>query len=94
MADLPRRGEPLIEVRQDALSGKKLIATDTFQRYLEELNDSQEKVVNLDTETSFSNSFARLITLELRIGSGNPLTSDETGFTVDSTTLTVDQTEA
>ncbi len=28
------------------------------------------------------------------IGSGNPLTSDETGFTVDSDKLTVDQTEA
>jgi len=29
-----------------------------------------------------------------RIGSGDALTSDETGFTVDSTTLSVDMTEA
>jgi len=94
MADLPRRGEPLIEIRDDGLGGKKLIATDTFQRYLEELDTSQQEVADLDTETSFSNSFARLITLEQRIGSGNPLTSDETGFTVDSTNLTVDMTEA
>ena len=29
-----------------------------------------------------------------RLGSGDALTSDETGFTVDSTTLTVDMAEA
>jgi hypothetical protein len=29
-----------------------------------------------------------------RLGSGDALTSDETGFTVDSLALTVDQTEA
>jgi hypothetical protein len=29
-----------------------------------------------------------------RLGSGNPLTSDETGFTVDLDTLSVDMTEA
>ena len=29
-----------------------------------------------------------------QIGSGDPLTSDETGFTVDSTLLSVDMTEA
>lgn len=37
---------------------------------------------------------AQLIELQLRIGSGDPLTSDETGFTVDSDTLTVDMIEA
>ena len=37
---------------------------------------------------------ARLTSLEQRIGSGDALTSDETGFTVDSTALTVDQVEA
>lgn len=94
MADLPRRGEPLIELRKDALGGQKLIATDTFQRYLEELDTAQSEVITIETAALFSNSFARLITLEQRIGSGNPLTSDETGFSVDSTTLTVDMTEA
>lgn len=38
--------------------------------------------------------FARLTSLEQRIGSGDALTSDETGFTVDSITLSVDMTEA
>jgi hypothetical protein len=35
-----------------------------------------------------------LFDLENRLGSGDALTSDETGFTVDSTQLTVDMTEA
>ena len=37
---------------------------------------------------------SRLITLEQRIGSGDALTSDETGFTVDLTIFSVDQDEA
>ena len=37
---------------------------------------------------------ARLNTLEQRIGSGDALTSDEGGFTVDLTIFSVDQDEA
>ena len=37
---------------------------------------------------------ALLSTLQRQVGSGNPLTSDETGFTVDSDKLTVDMDEA
>jgi len=37
---------------------------------------------------------ARVTTLEQRLGSGNPLTSDEIGFTVDSIEFTVDMVEA
>jgi hypothetical protein len=37
---------------------------------------------------------AELNAINQRLGSGNALTSDETGFTVDSTALTVDMIEA
>lgn len=37
---------------------------------------------------------AALNAINDRLGSGDALTSDETGFTVDSTTLSVDMTEA
>ena len=37
---------------------------------------------------------ANINVINERLGSGNPLTSDETGFTVDSIKLTVDMTEA
>ena len=39
-------------------------------------------------------SFAQTAALQLQIGSGDALTSDETGFTVDSNKLTVDMIEA
>ena len=42
----------------------------------------------------FLQADAKLYALNDRIGSGDPLTSDETGFTVDSTALTVDMDEA
>lgn len=41
-----------------------------------------------------TNSQARINEINEKIGSGDSLTSDETGFTVDSTKLTVDMTEA
>ena len=52
-----------------------------------------------DTNTSIidsgnGNILAQLNEINNRLGSGDPLTSDETGFTVDSTKLTVDMTEA
>jgi hypothetical protein len=37
---------------------------------------------------------ARIHHIQAQVGSGNPLTSDETGFTVDSTRLSVDMDEA
>lgn len=45
-------------------------------------------------ELSAVASYADTIVINQRIGSGNALTSDETGFTVDLTTLSVDMTEA
>lgn len=39
-------------------------------------------------------SVAALIEIDQRLGSGDALTCDETGFTVDSDRLTADQTEA
>jgi hypothetical protein len=41
-----------------------------------------------------SQTVAILYDLKQQLGSGNPLTSDETGFTVDTIKLSVDQTEA
>ena len=37
---------------------------------------------------------ARLTAIEQRLGSGDALTSDETGFTVDTTALSVDMDES
>jgi hypothetical protein len=45
-------------------------------------------------ESAQGNNQAQLNEISNRLGSGDALTSDETGFTVDSTTLTVDMAEA
>ena len=52
-----------------------------------------ETVITIQNERPTSLN-AQLFELEDRIGSGDFLTSDETGFTVDSTALSVDMTEA
>ena len=39
------------------------------------------------------NVAARIIDIELRLGSGDPFTWDETGFSFDSTRITFDRTE-
>ena len=81
----PRRGE---EITAD---GK---ATTRLSEYLEELtrqtNTSTSEIQTSPIESVLAYHFA----LEARIGSGNALTSDETGFTADSDKLTVDMTEA
>ena len=45
-------------------------------------------------ELSNASIDAAVFNLKNRLGSGEPLTSDETGFTVDSDRLSVDMTEA
>jgi hypothetical protein len=48
----------------------------------------------IDEDDSGIEILPRLLSLELRVSSGYSLTSDDTGFTVDSDKLTVDQDEA
>ena len=52
-----------------------------------------EDLVDTGNEFNTTNQ-AAINEINQRLGSGDPLTCDETGFTVDSTRLTVDQTEA
>lgn len=55
-------------------------------------NEANELVLQEGSTDPFT--FSLLVKLQKQVGSGNFLTSDETGFTVDSTKLTVDMTEA
>lgn len=50
--------------------------------------------ISISVETADPRTTALISTLQAQIGSGNKLTSDETGFTVDSDKLTVDMDEA
>lgn len=78
--------------RDEALSADG-VPTLRFSEYLEGLtrqtNDNTSSLTPLTDTTALSFVF-----IENRIGSGDALTSDETGFTVDSDKLTVDMDEA
>jgi hypothetical protein len=81
----PRRGEILT---------KEGNGTTRFHEFLERMttttNDSADSI-----ESQITSSVLGLIaSLNERVGSGDFLTSDDTGFTVDSDVLFVDQDEA
>jgi hypothetical protein len=79
----PRRDEAIVDT-----SGK---ITQRFAQFLEGINRSvTDEASAVPDEINNSVSFA----LQTQVGSGDPLTSDETGFTVDSTALSVDMTES
>ena len=88
MADLipPRRGEFLTK------DGRP---TQRFIEYLEALtrqsNSASSATINVSNNSAIR---AQLKTLQQQVGSGNPLTWDETGFTWDSTKHSFDQAEA
>jgi len=88
MADLipPRRGEFLTKDGQP---------TQRFIEYLEALtrqsNSASSATINVSNNSAIR---AQLKALQQQVGSGNPLTWDETGFTWDSTKHSFDQTEA
>lgn len=88
MADLipPRRDEPLVEI-----DGRPTLRT---SEYLESLASQGNSTTNTVTSLVDNTALALLFALENRIGSGDFLTSDETGFTVDTDKLSVDMDEA
>lgn len=81
----PRRGEFLT---------REGIPTTRFAEYLERLTGQTNSNTVAAAVTNNQSALALHFALEARLGSGNFLTSDETGFTVDSDRLSVDMDEA
>lgn len=81
----PRRGEFLT---------KEGIPTVRFAEYLERLTSQLNTNTTVSSVTKNQSALALHFALEARLGSGNFLTSDEAGFTVDSDRLSVDMDEA
>lgn len=66
-----------------------------FAEFLEKVGETSDSSDSFISSSSKNvNIFSVLFSLQDRIGSGDALTSDETGFTVDSINLTVDMDEA
>lgn len=70
-------------------------------RFLESLTDTTNTVVirtevietELAEDTGIGSLNAQVLRLQKIIGSGNPITIDTTGFTIDNTKQTIDRTE-
>lgn len=60
---------------------------------LTDVSEASDEIASSDVGSD-PRTTALLSTLQAQLGSGNPLTSDETGFTVDSDKLSVDMDEA
>lgn len=68
--------------------------TRRFSEYLESITGSVNTATGEISSLTLENVLSLVNALENRLGSGDALTSDETGFTVDSDKLSVDMTEA
>lgn len=65
-----------------------------YHEYFEQTAKSVNSSAEASAQTSNKSALSRIFALENRLGSGDALTSDETGFTVDSDRLSVDMDEA
>lgn len=65
-----------------------------YNEFFEQTAESVNSSAEVAAQTSNKSALSRIFALENRLGSGDPLTSDETGFTVDSDRLSVDMIEA
>ena len=84
----------LIPPRRDEYFTDNGLPTLRLIRYLEDLAGQTNENTETTTSAQVSRGQALAFDLENRIGSGDFLTSDETGFTVDSDRLSVDMDEA
>lgn len=84
----------VIPPRRDEQLTSDGIPTLRFSEYLEEIAQNNNTVTTIVSSTTQTAALALIFALENRIGSGDALTSDETGFTVDTDKLSVDMDEA
>ena len=84
----------IIPPRRDEVLTPQGSPTKRFSEYLERMASTVNTANDEINSLTLENVLSLVNALENRLGSGDALTSDETGFTVDSTKLSVDQTEA
>lgn len=85
----------IIKPRRGEIFTKNGEPTQRFYAWIESLTDqSNETTESTIVASDNSGIRAELLALQQQVGSGNPLTWDETGFTWDSTKHSFDQTEA
>lgn len=90
---LPQDFDRIIQVVNDALGEKRLIATPLLARFHEDLVDAIGSLENDGGSETLSSLMARISEIENQI-SDNPFTMDTTGFTMDTTSITTDMSKA
>lgn len=86
--------DPLIPPRRDQILTKEGELTLRATTFFESLSTISNETSNaIDTSVSIE-TLSLIADINNRLGSGDALTSDSDSFTVDSTILFVDQTEA
>lgn len=86
--------EIIIAPRRNEVLTSTGVGTTRFMEYLERTADQvNDSSTTLEAQIT-SSILGQLASLNERLGSGQFLTSDDTGFTVDSDTLFADMTEA
>ena len=84
----------LVPPRRNEFLTKDGVPTIRFAEYLERLTGQLNENTVVAGITTNQSALALHFALEARLGSGNFLTSDETGLTVDSDRLSVDMDKA
>lgn len=84
----------IIPPRRDEVLTPAGSPTKRFSEYLESITGSVNTATSEISSLTLENVLSLVNALENRLGSGDPLTWDETGFTWDSTKLSFDMTEA
>lgn len=85
----------LIPPRRNEFLTRNGVPTQRFAEYLEALtNKTNTTTAAVSINSDGSAARAQLFALQQQVGSSDFLTSDETGFTVDTDKLTVDMDEA
>ena len=93
IASKPSSGEEIIIEATDALGGKKLIATVALDRFFEDLEGQQNTSAQESNTAIMSGMMARIAQIEYEI-TPNPFTIDSTGWTVDTSLITIDMAKA
>lgn len=88
----PNDGEPIVLKVVDPIFGEKFIATPVFWRFLDELG-GQAEASEYNEAASLAGVRARLSKVESD-SEPNPFTIDSTGWTIDTTQITIDMVNA
>ena len=93
IASKPSSGEEIIIEATNALGGKKLIATLALDTFFEDLEQQQNSSEQESSIAMMAGMLARIAKIEYDI-TPNPFTVDSTGWTVDTTLITIDMAKA